>query len=126
MASSYWQWGFSAGLAANLQEPPEVPVEGSHSSQAPLIQSHLPQEPTCPGGPRGHKSDEAFLLKDDTAADEQAGEEGEGHADVEAIPLPDPLLPGDYGGIAGFFRAEASDDLTEDLLGRAVETDYGT
>lgn len=85
---------------------------------------HL-EEPTCPRGPSGHEPNEAFLLKDDAGANEEAGEEGEAHTDVEAILLPDPLLPGGQGGIVGLFRADASHDLTEDLLRGAVEADYG-
>lgn len=91
----------------------------------PLAHPFQPEEPTCPCGPCGHKPNEAFLLKDDTGADEEAGEEGEAHTDVEAILLPDPLLPGDQGGIVGLFRTDASHVLTEDLLRGAVEADYG-
>lgn len=92
----------------------------------PLAHPLEPEEPTCPCGPCGHKPNEAFLLKDDTGANEEAGEEGEAHTDVEAILLPDPLLPGDQSGIVGLFRADASHNLTEDLLRGAVEADYGT
>lgn len=91
-----------------------------------LTHPFQPGEPTCPCGSCGHKPNEAFLLKDDTGANEEAGEEGEAHTDVEAILLPDPLLPGDQGGIVGLLRADASHNLTEDLLGGAVEADYGT
>lgn len=106
--------------------PQIVPVNGSHPSPIPLIHPLQPEEPTCPCGPSGHEPNEAFLLKDDTGANEEAGEEGEAHTDVEAILLPDPLLPGGQGGIVGLFRADASHNLTEDLLRGAVEADYGT
>lgn len=91
----------------------------------PLAHPLQPGEPTCPCGSCGHKPNETFLLKDDTGANEEAGEKSEAHTDVEAILLPDPLLPGDQGGIVGFFRADASHDLTEDLLRGAVEADDG-
>lgn len=93
--------------------------------RAPPILSY-PKEPTSPSGPCGHKSQEAFLLEDDAAANEEAGHKGQAQADVEAIVLPDPLLPAVQGGIVGHLMAEATDDLTQDFLGGAVETDQGT
>lgn len=103
-------------------------MKGSHLPRAPLplIRPLLPKEPTCSCCPCGHKSNESLLLKDDAGANEEAGEEGKAHTDVEAILLPDPLLPGDQGGIVGLVGTDASHNLTEDLLGGAVEADYGT
>lgn len=47
-----------------------------------------PQEPTSPRATRGHQSLEALLLEDDAAADEEAGQDGQAQADVEAVVLP--------------------------------------
>lgn len=68
----------------------------------------------------------AFLLEDDTAADEEAGQEGQAQTNVEAIALPEPLLPAGRGDIAGHLGAEVTDDLAQDLLGGAVKADQGT
>lgn len=86
----------------------------------------LAQGPTSSRGSRGHESQEAFLLEDDAAADEEAGQEGQAQADVEAIVLPDPFLPAVKGGIAGHLRAEVTDNLAQDFLGGAVEVEQGT
>lgn len=97
----------------------------------PWAQSHLPSstpsplERTSPSGPGGHESLEAFLLEDDTAANEEAGQEGKAQANVKAIGLPEPLPPAAAGGIAGHLGAEAADDLAQDFMGRAVEVDEG-
>lgn len=85
-----------------------------------------PKELTSPCGPRGHQSQEAFLLEDDAAADEEAGQEGQPQAHVEAVFLPEPLLPAAGGGIAGRLGAEITNNLAQDLLGGAVQGDQGT
>lgn len=80
----------------------------------------FPQKPTSPRGPRGHQTHEAFLLEDDAAADEEAGQEGQTQADVEAVVLCEPLPPAVRGDIAGYLGVEVTDDLAQDLLGGAV------
>lgn len=108
-----------------------APVKGGSQgwlrAQLPSTSSSpTPQEPTSPCGPRGHQSQEAFLLEDDAAADEEAGQEGQTQADVEAVVLPEPLLPAGGGDIAEYLGAEVTNNLTQDLLGGAVQGEQGT
>lgn len=106
------------------------PVKGGAQAwlrpQLPAPPPPPPQAPTSPCGPRGHQPLEALLLEDDAAADEKTRQEGQPQADIEAVVLPEPLLPAVRGDIAGHLRAEATDDLAQDFLGGAVEADQGT
>lgn len=130
----YWT-GFPMGLTVSLLRPSRpgsqtaavkggsqgcLRVQLPSTSSLPPCPPAPPQEPTSPRGPRGHQTQEAFLLEDDAAADEEAGQEGQTQADVEAVVLREPLMPAVRGDIAGRLGVEVTDDLAQDLLGGAV------